>query len=58
MYEAQRKYAKKTYRQYAIHLRKDNDHELIAFVEEQKRKGKNISEIFRQMVECYQNNKE
>lgn len=58
MYEAQRKYAKKTYKQYTIYLRKDNDHDLITFVEEQQQNGKNISEIFRQMVECYQKYKE
>ena len=57
-YSAQRKYAIKNYNQYTINLRIDNDHELIAFVENQKKVGKNISEIFRQMVDFYLKYKE
>ena len=55
---AQKKYATKTYQQYTLNFRVDNDQTLIALIDQQKQTSKNISEIFREMLEFYKARKD
>lgn len=45
----------KTYKRFTISLRKDEDAELIDFVEEAKQKDIGVSDIFRRGVEALKN---
>lgn len=47
--EVKKRYNDKTYQYYKINLRKDDDAELIQYIEEQKKNGVSPSETFRQL---------
>ena len=47
--EVKKRYNDKTYQYYKINLRKDDDAELIRFIEEQKKNGISPSETLRQL---------
>jgi hypothetical protein len=47
--EVKKRYNDKTYQYYKINLRKDDDAELIQYIEEQKKNGVSPSETLRQL---------
>ena len=47
--EVKKRYNDKTYQSYKINLRKDDDAELIQYIEEQKKNGVSPSETLRQL---------
>lgn len=53
--EVKQRWIDKTYKQYRISLRKDEDAELIELVEEAKQKDIGVSDIFRRGIEALKN---
>lgn len=47
--EVKKRYNDKTYTRFQISLRKDDDAELIAYIEEQKQNGISVTEIVRNL---------
>ena len=52
--EVKKRYNDKTYTRFQVSLRKDNDAELIQFIEEQKKTGKSVTDVIRTL---YNNSK-
>ena len=53
--EVKQRWIEKTYKQYRISLRKDEDADMIEFVEEAKQKEIGVTDIFRRGIEAMKN---
>lgn len=53
--EVKRRYNEKTYKRYQIYMRIEEDADAIAYIEEEKQRGANTSEIFRAGIEKLKN---
>lgn len=49
--EVKTRWKQKAYQQYNVNLRKDDDKELIEYVERKKAEGYNTTEVFREALE-------
>lgn len=52
-YAASKKWNRENYQSYTVSLRKDRDAEIIEYIENEKKSGKGITEIFRDIFDVF-----
>ena len=52
-FAASKKWNKENYKTYTISLRKDRDAEIIEYIENEKKSGKSITELFREIFDVF-----
>lgn len=54
--EVKNRWNAKTYKRYTLSLRREEDAELISYIDEQATKGLKVSELVRESLELYRKN--